>query len=135
MKNYWDILPIELQEYILSLKKELILKEQQNIIDNTPLNTLIEYSVNKFDNSNTFINKDYICKIQKIDTKLIMDLINFEMVLNYNNYHNTTWKNFNETKKIDKSREILEKINLENIDFDLSGDNLYIFSQYIVSKI
>ena len=100
-----------------------------------PLNTLIEYSVNKFNNSNTFVNKDYICKIQKIDTKLIIDMINFEMVLDHSNYHNTTWKNFNEIEKIDKSREILEKINLENINLDLSDDNLYIFSQYIVSKI
>ena len=85
MKNYWDTLPIELQDYILDLKDELIKKEQQEIVISIPVNTLIDYSISKFNSCNTIISTDYICKIQKIDIKLIIELIEFEMILNDSN--------------------------------------------------
>jgi hypothetical protein len=135
MNNYWDVLPNEIQSYILQIKNDNIIKEQKLLIKQLESEKLINYSINKFDSYNSYISENYVCKIQKLDLNIILDLLNFEMILNNNSHKLKIWNKLNFDKKLEKCRFILKKIINEDIDIDMSGDKLYILSQYCFNNL
>lgn len=134
--SYWDILPDEIQNYILELKQEIIIQERNEILNNTSTEDLINIIIKRNSHSNQFkqINSDYFCKFTCINIRQIRNFIDFECTVD-NGMKASLWKNLDDTLKNKKCEEILKSIESSNLNFDFQDDNFWTVSSYCFEKL
>jgi hypothetical protein len=153
--SYWDVLPDEIQNYILELKQEIIIQERNEILNNTSTEDLINIIIKRYSHanesnhshsnqsnhshsnqSNQFkqINSDYFCKFTCINTRQIRNFIDFECTVD-NGLKASLWKHLDDTSKNKKCEEILKSIESSNLNFDFEDDNFWTVSSYCFDKL
>ena len=140
--SYWDILPDEIQNYILELKQEIIIQERNEILNNTSTEDLINIIIKRYSHSNESndsnqfkqINSDYFCKFTCINIRQIRNFIDFECTVD-NGMKASLWKNLDNASKNKKCEEILKSIESSNLNFDFQDDNFWTVSSYCFEKL